>query len=61
MKELPAAGRSRKEENGTLTSHICLEVNGKNVLRQVQGVGVDDLMDADGLRVMVDGNVNVTV
>lgn len=27
MKELPAAGRSRKEENGTLTSHICLEAD----------------------------------
>lgn len=41
--------------------HIFLEVNGENVLRQVQRVGVVDLVDADGLRVMVDGNVNGAV
>ena len=42
-------------------SHIFGQVNGENVLRQMQGVGVVDLVDADGLRVMVDGNINGTV
>ena len=41
--------------------HIFLEVNGKDVLRQMQSVRVVGLVDADGLRVMVYRNINGTV
>ena len=41
--------------------HIFGQVNGENVLREMQGVWMVDPVDADGLRVMVDGNINGTV
>ena len=41
--------------------HIFGQVNGENVLREMQGVWMVDPVDADGLRVMVDGNVNGAV